>query len=738
MFHSSSFGQSPETGGLKGTTGEDESNIIVAVRVRPLSDEEHSHGHQAALYCPDRRTLLVSHGGQDRAFTFDVVLEPGSGQHEVFEECGVKRLVDMALEGFSCTVFAFGQTGSGKTYTITGPHSQFIDGVMGLSEFALMQRSLSYLLDQVQSKKETLALSASYLEIYNEQVHDLLNPYLPDSLSVRGSRACGFYVENLSSVEFHSLDAALKLLEEGMRNRQMSSHSLNKHSSRSHCMFTVYIESESAEEEGCAGCLARHGKLCIVDLAGSERAKGTDSTGELLEETSNINRSLLTLGKCISALVDPKKREGHIPYRDSKLTKLLSDSLGGSGVTLMIACVSPSVTNLQETMNTLRYASRARKIKNRPMAKRDLREKLVISLEREVRLLRSENVLLRQELQFLEGERNPGVGRQGAGRSSSEPGMVGVAEGKRGSHGPDHSLPNLLRQIIEENKKLQQEKTTLLCSQEASKQQRALLAQENTRLLRKLEDLERVMAASPVVSSSHSGHSLSSASSCGSANPPHRQHSPAAPPPPAHGHSCHTDRRVACPWYPCLHCCRCPPDSALQCRPQPQWNTRPCPFMAQEDPAPLHPLFLRGGASHIDQHRQIGQLPLLVCSYQHKAAKTSPDCQSALQDQAHQPGPSLSLVRRKKSQAETDGYADRFQVMRDARAQQGGPPPQKSKGKVVPTAPPLPTPPVQDMDTPAPPPGAVRRRVEQTEGLRPLGTPHPRHMTREIGHHGNA
>ncbi|MBN3308336.1 KIF12 protein, partial [Amia calva] len=310
----------------------------------------------------------VSHAGQERKFTFDVALELDSLQGQVFRECGLKRLIDMAIEGYSSTVFAFGQTGSGKTYTTTGPHS-LVSGrgrPQELSDIGLMQRSLSYLLDQVQHR-EGVALSASYLEIYNEQVRDLLNPCRPETLAVRGSKTRGFHVENLSSVEIHSLGAAMEILQGGMQNRQTSSHSQNDHSSRSHSIFTVYIESEMAEAEGCAGRLSRHGKLCVVDLAGSERAK---DTGELMEETGSINRSLLTLGKCISALVDPKKRGGHIPYRDSKLTKLLYDSLGGSGVTLMIACVSPTVANLQETMNTLRYASRAKKIKNRPMAKR--------------------------------------------------------------------------------------------------------------------------------------------------------------------------------------------------------------------------------------------------------------------------------------------------------------------------------------------------------------------------------
>ncbi|XP_036379651.1 kinesin-like protein KIF12 [Megalops cyprinoides] len=442
--------------------------------------------------------IQVSHAGKERAFSFDVILGPETSQEDVFEDCGVKRLVDMAIQGYSCTVFAFGQTGSGKTYTISGPHSLLRDGSQEPHLYGLIQRSLSYLLGQVSIADSQVTLCASYLEIYNEQVQDLLNPWPPRSLVVRGSRTRGFRVESLSVVEFHSLDGFMKLLEGGLQNRHTSAHRQNERSSRGHTILTLYIKSKTAGTERGG---VTHGKLSLVDLAGSERVRDTGSKEELLEEAGNINRSLLALGKCIAALVDTKARDRHIPYRDSKLTKLLSDSLGGAGVTLMIACVSPTAANLQETLNTLHYSSRARKIRNWPIAKQDHREKQVGSLQREVHLLRRENLLLRQ-----------------------------------------------------------QDKKTLIDSQESSNQQRELLSQENTRLMYKLEELRRLISSSPNTDCCHSNVSLQG---WGNGTSLHYAHHPPTFLPPL-SHPSLPVQRCLCSWNPVLHSCYSSSDSTLQ------------------------------------------------------------------------------------------------------------------------------------------------------------------------------
>ncbi|KAK6475496.1 kinesin-like protein KIF12 [Huso huso] len=736
-----SSGEPLESGDVRGDAGGDESSVLVAVRVRPLNSTERSQGDQGVLYCPGQGTILVNNGVQDRAFNFDAVFEAGSSQHEVFEQCGVKRLIDLAADGFSCTVFGFGQTGSGKTYTITGPHSLFSDGLRERSFYGLMQRSFAYLLDRVQAKEGDFVLSASYLEIYNEQVHDLLNPGLTDSLTIRWTKNTGFYVENLSNVEFESLDSVMALLEGGIGSRQTSSHSQNQQSSRSHSIFTVYIESEVAHPDGRGGYLARHGKLCMVDLAGSERVKETGSSGELMEEAGNINRSLLTLGNCISALVDPRKREGHIPYRDSKLTKLLADSLGGSGVTLMIACISPATMNLQETMNTLRYASRAKRIKNRPVAKRDSKERRVISLEREIKFLRMENLFLRQRLQLPVVSRKhwPENGESGSTCSSEHGGVEPAEPLKKVPPFPKHSLYDLLQEFMRENDALRQERSALLSSRESSRQTRKMLSQENGRLMRKLEDLERVISSSPLTSSTQSGHSTESMSSCSSGQCPHFSS-------PLHRH-----KQVAVyPYHPGHHCHGCASDSSLQALYPAEWYARPRPFVSVEDPAPLIPLPHdqldppRGGASLTDQHRQVELPPIEFFIHENKA-KHPPDPQGGLQ----QPQPALNqqqsvdaiLPRRKKSQATSGSYANRFQLMKETRTQPGNTPPQRSQDRVLPSAPPLPSPPHLETAALQPRRGRVKAEpsLPRQEELRAqVKKEHPRHMTREHERHGNA
>eukprot|EP00002_Diphylleia_rotans_P017761 TRINITY_DN3440_c0_g1_i6.p1 TRINITY_DN3440_c0_g1~~TRINITY_DN3440_c0_g1_i6.p1 ORF type:complete len:367 (-),score=57.26 TRINITY_DN3440_c0_g1_i6:1322-2422(-) len=189
-----------------------------------------------------------------------------------------------------------------------------------------------------------------------------------------------------------------------MRNRTVGSHVLNKDSSRSHGMLTIHIDIESTDDI-TNQTITRFGKISFVDLAGSEKVKETKSSGETLKETQSINRSLFTLGVVISTLGNLKKRDKHIPYRDSKLTKLLMDSLGGNGATLMIACCSPSSYNLEESLRTLMYATRAKNIKNKPIVQMDPRDLMIMQLRREIQLLRA-------ELEYFRGQR---MGQQGSG-----------------------------------------------------------------------------------------------------------------------------------------------------------------------------------------------------------------------------------------------------------------------------------------------------------------------------------
>ncbi|KAM7324875.1 hypothetical protein ACRRTK_017180 [Alexandromys fortis] len=322
-----------------------ETPIQVVLRVRPMSTAELHRGEQSPLHCSGTRTLQVRPpgGGPDIAFRFGAVLDGACTQEDVFRACGVKRLGELALQGFSCTVFTFGQTGSGKTYTLTGPPPQGEGVPVPPSLTGIMQRTFAWLLDRVHHLGFPFTLRASYLEIYNEQVRDLLSLGSTRPLPVRWSKARGFYVEQLRVVEFVSLEALMELLQMGLSRRQSSSHTLNQASSRSHALLTLYVSRPTPQQVPPVdpGEPPVGGKLCFVDLAGSEKVSATGSRGQLMLEANSINRSLLALGHCISLLLDPQRKQSHIPFRDSKLTKLLADSLGGRGITLMSPGAKP-------------------------------------------------------------------------------------------------------------------------------------------------------------------------------------------------------------------------------------------------------------------------------------------------------------------------------------------------------------------------------------------------------------
>ncbi|CAK7293050.1 Kinesin-like protein KIF12 [Vulpes lagopus] len=456
-----SLEQGPE--GLEGP----ETPIQVVLRVRPMSAAELRRGEQSALHCSGTRTLQVSPpgGGPDVAFRFGAVLDGARSQEDVFRACGVRRLGELALRGFSCTVFTFGQTGSGKTYTLTGPPPQG-EGVPVPPNLAgIMQRTFAWLLDRVQHLGAPVTLRASYLEIYNEQVRDLLSLGSARPLPVRWNKTRGFYVEQLRVVEFGSLGALMELLQMGLSRRRSSAHTLNQASSRSHALLTLYISRQTMPPAD-PGEPPVGGKLCFVDLAGSEKVAATGSRGELMLEANSINRSLLALGHCISLLLDPQRKQSHIPFRDSKLTKLLADSLGGRGLTLMVACVSPSAQCLPETLSTLRYASRAQRVTTRPQAPKSPVAKQPPRLEIEILQLQEENRCLRAQL----GQIDPKASRLNGAR---------VAWAQRNLYG-------MLQEFMLENERLRKEKSQLQSSQARARDEQRLLAQQVHELERRL------------------------------------------------------------------------------------------------------------------------------------------------------------------------------------------------------------------------------------------------------------
>lgn len=395
---------------------EDDESIRVHVRVRPLNEQERARGDQSCIHIDqDGRTVRFvasqasgvrssnnahpTAAANVRALAFDSAMA-GSSQSRVFEEAQTIQMLHDALEGFAVTILAYGQTGSGKTYTMTGPESLDFSGdallPAGEGAHGLIPRGVGALFDLIAAQQDAgqllggCSVRASYLELYNESFNDLLNPE-STNLQLRTHPTQGAFVENLLQVECEGVQDAMMVFAEGTRNRKVGSHNLNKDSSRSHCMMTLHLERRDHVGVG--------GRITFVDLAGSERLPESQSKGDAAKETGHINRSLFALGNVISALADSRKRGGHIPYRDSKLTQLLKDSLGGSGRTLMLACCSPSSHHLEETTNTLLFASRTKNIQNRPVvAAQESGVSVLQQMQQTIRALQVENASLRTKL----------------------------------------------------------------------------------------------------------------------------------------------------------------------------------------------------------------------------------------------------------------------------------------------------------------------------------------------------
>ncbi|XP_062994479.1 chromosome-associated kinesin KIF4A [Elgaria multicarinata webbii] len=338
--------------------------VRVALRCRPLVPKERAEGCQMCLsFVPGEQQVVL---GKDKPFTYDYVFDPSAEQEEVFNSC-VAPLVRGVFKGYNATVLAYGQTGSGKTYSMGGAYTadQENDPAVGV-----IPRVINLLFEEMKEKMEwQFSLTVSYLEIYNEDILDLLAPAKErtSQISIREDPKEGIKIVGLTEHVVVSAQETVFCLEQGNNSRTVAATAMNTQSSRSHAIFTMSIEQKSKSDMNTSF----HSKLHLVDLAGSERQKKTKAEGDRLREGININKGLLCLGNVISALGDETKKGNFVPYRDSKLTRLLQDSLGGNSHTLMIACVSPADSNLEETLNTLRYADRARKIKNKPIVNID-------------------------------------------------------------------------------------------------------------------------------------------------------------------------------------------------------------------------------------------------------------------------------------------------------------------------------------------------------------------------------
>nr|CAD7428733.1 unnamed protein product [Timema monikensis] len=336
-----------------------EDNIRVVVRIRPLSEKEIRSRFKNIIRIdhPNHISILnLTHNSDEhpKTFTFDAVLGEASSQEDVYE-CFGRPVVEKVLEGYNGTIFAYGQTGSGKTYTMEGVQEN-------KDEWGIVPNAIHHIfltIDQATDKDKSIYFSVrvSYVEVYNDNIHDLLSEDHTASLSIREDPLHGVFVKRLTGFVVVSSTDLYNVTTLGNRNRATGSTKMNEKSSRSHAVLMVTIQQNVSGK-----LITRVGSLYLVDLAGSERQSKTGTSGVRLKEASKINQSLSTLGKVIAALVDAKST--HVPYRESKLTLLLKNSLGGNSVTTMVANVAPSDYNYDETLCTLRYADRAKHIKN--------------------------------------------------------------------------------------------------------------------------------------------------------------------------------------------------------------------------------------------------------------------------------------------------------------------------------------------------------------------------------------
>jgi len=397
-------------------------------QARPMSVREKMEEAQECVLAVDNTQLRLG----SKHFTFDAVYGGNSRQESIYDDC-VRELVAGCFGGYNATVLAYGQTGSGKTHTMG---SSSVDTVL-LEDQGIIPRAVRQMFDEIHQRTTSqpgwsCKVFVSFLEIYNEEFKDLLDtqPLVgakgKNNIALREGPNGSIQVVGASEESVSSYDDMLQCLEKGTVCRSVGSTSMNAVSSRSHAIFTVTIEQTTVDAgkeclehmdpntdgaDGDGAPLERStsvmtSKFHFVDLAGSERAKKTGAEGGRLKEGININYGLLVLGNVISALGDEARKGSHVPYRDSKLTRMLQDSIGGNSRTLMIACISPADCNFAESYNTITYANRARNIKNKPVVNRDARDaKMAAMLEQIQRLKAERDCALKRAGAYASGTR---------------------------------------------------------------------------------------------------------------------------------------------------------------------------------------------------------------------------------------------------------------------------------------------------------------------------------------------
>ncbi|XP_048406209.1 kinesin-like protein KIF3B [Stegostoma tigrinum] len=451
-------------------------SVKVVVRCRPMNEKEIAGGFGRIVDIDAKLgQILVKNpkggpGELPKTFTFDAVYDCNSKQVDLYDET-FRPLVESVLLGFNGTIFAYGQTGTGKTYTMEGLRTD-------PERRGVIPNSFEHIFTHIsRSQNQQYLVRASYLEIYQEEIKDLLAKDQTKRLELKERPDAGVYVKDLSSFVTKNVKEIEHVMNVGNQNRSVGATNMNEHSSRSHAIFVITVECSEIGLDGENHI--RVGKLNLVDLAGSERQAKTGAQGERLKEATKINLSLSALGNVISALVDGKST--HIPYRDSKLTRLLQDSLGGNAKTVMVANIGPASYNCEETLTTLRYANRAKNIKNKPRVNEDPKDALLREFQEEIARLKAQ--LAKRGV----GKRKKKNRKRQGGEGEDE------IEDDDGDGEEDEGIKNEPEYWREQQEKLEREKKAIM-------DDHSLVAEEKQKLLRekekKMGDVQREREAS--------------------------------------------------------------------------------------------------------------------------------------------------------------------------------------------------------------------------------------------------
>lgn len=358
----------------------DRESVKVSVRLRPLSSSERESGFEKVVEIDQKNSnvRIKNPQGQYIQFSFDFCFPEDCTQEEVYNATALP-IVNGVLEGYNGTIFAYGQTGTGKTFSMDGKPTGELRGIM--------PRAFDHIFEYIaaNSADTEFLVTVTYVEIYNNELRDLLSEKSTEKLKIREDPAHGVQIKGVAVHKVKDVEELHALLNYGKKNRVVRKTNMNSESSRSHSIFSITVETLKQID---GQDHVRSARLNLVDLAGSERVAKTGAEGVGFTEGVNINYELMILGNCIAALTS--KGNTHIPYRDSKLTMLLRDSLGGNARTMMIAALGPADYNFSETMSTLRYAERAKKIENKPQVNMDPKDALLLQLKNELEQLESQ------------------------------------------------------------------------------------------------------------------------------------------------------------------------------------------------------------------------------------------------------------------------------------------------------------------------------------------------------------